>query len=120
MDAMEIQVEANPNCARSEQYMFNELEAPRKIRAIRVEAQGEEILCDVTGADEGGRWVDAWAVKITDSGAGYAYCIYGGAWGIRLKPRSAASEPWDLSNARQWGEPFKIYGEEKDIVYAES
>jgi hypothetical protein len=116
---VQIGIPNNPNCGGSDQFVFQELDAPEKIRGIKIIDRGHEIDCDVTGVDENGRWTQAFAVKITDSGPGYSYLIYGGQWGIRLRPAWYAAEPWDLSNPRQWGEPFKIYGERGDILYVD-
>ncbi len=99
--------------------MFNELEKPRPVRGIRVLERGGESLHAVTGVSQEGKWTPVHAVKVTDSGAGYAFLIYGGEWGIRLRPEKFAEEPWDLANAHQWGEPFKLYGESHDLVYAD-
>lgn len=114
---MQIEVEPNPNCQGSEQYVFNELEETRPIRGIRVEDRGKEIECEVTGVAPGGRWVQAFATKVTDSGNGIAYLITGAEWGIRIRPSRLAVEPWNLTNERQWGEPFKVYGDAEDIIY---
>ena len=114
---MNIEIEDNPNCRASGQFVFNELEAPAAIKAIRVMDRGKESWCGIVGVEGTGHFTDAFAIKVTDSGAGYAYLIYGGAWGIRIRPEAYAAEPWDLSNARQWGEPFKLYGEKEDMLY---
>ena len=112
---MQVEIEPNPNCVESELQVYNEMESPRPIRQIRVDHQGQEIWCDVVGVDGGGQFVQAYTQKINDSGGGLAYIIYGGAWGIRLRPQADTEESWDLSNPHQWGEPFKIYGSEEDI-----
>ena len=123
---MQIDVEAGPNVPSSEQFVFNELGRPRRVQALRVELGGREMRCEVTGvapANEasagtrGVRWVPARAVKINDSSEGHAFLIYGGEWGIRLK---SGPGPWDLSDRAQWGEPFKVYGSEEDIIYADA
>ena len=114
---MHVEIEDNPNCRGSEQFVFRELEPPRSIRGIKVTERGKEIPCDVIGVEKEGTFVPARAAKIADSGAGFAYLIYGGAWGIRIRPETCAGEAWDLSNKRQWGEPFKIYGSEEDLIY---
>lgn len=116
---MQIEVETNPNCEGSEQFVLRELEAARLLKGIKVMDRGKEIVCDITGVDSGGVFVPAYAAKIADSGAGYAYLIYGGTWGIRLRPAAYSNEEWDLSNKHQWGEPFKIYGSKEDIVYGD-
>ena len=114
---MHIEVKANPNCASSEEFVYKELERPKKIRGISVSIGGTEVDCDAVGVDGEGRFVEAYATKITDSGAGVAYMIYGGDWGIRLRPGTYSKEPWALDNKRQWGEPFKIYGNKEDIIW---
>ena len=113
---MHIVVNANPNCQGSEEFVFNELEPPKKIKGIRVSENARDVDCEVVGVDSKGRFVDALAVKITDSGAGFAYISVGGDWGIRIKPSLFSKEPWSLSDPRQWVEPFKSYGSEEDII----
>jgi hypothetical protein len=76
-----------------------------------------EVWCWVTGVDPEGRWVPAQACKITDSGAGVAYLVTGGGWGLRFAP-GEGSPRWDLHDPAQWGEPYKIYGEPTDLAFA--
>ncbi len=114
---MQIEVEDSQNCGPTEQFVYRELGGIRVIRGILAEERGKEVSLDVTGVAKGGIWMPARCVKIADSGAGFAYLIFGGEWGIRLKP-SWHTAGWDLGDPKQWGEPFKIYGSEKDILYA--
>ena len=113
---MDIEIPENPNCEPSSQYVFQELEVPAPIRGLRISERGKDVDCDVAGVDADGRFIQAYARKIADSGAGFAYIVYGGSWGIRIRPAAAAAEPWSLENPRQWGEPFKIYGYD-DILW---
>ena len=114
---MQIEVEESPNGAASEQFVFKELGKPRPVRAIRAEVKGKETICEVTGVGRGPQWTQAYGVKIADSSEGHAFLIYGSAWGIRLRPERGTKESWDFSSEDQWGEPFKIYGSEEDIIY---
>ena len=115
---MQMDVADNPNCAGSEQMVYHTLGPEKTVSAIRIEEQGKETLCEVTGVESDGRFIKAKVAKIADSGAGFAFLIFGGAWGIRLKPETYAAEAWDLSNKHQWGEPYKIYGSENDIIFS--
>ncbi len=117
---MQIEVEESPNGPGSEQFVFKELGTPRPVTAIRVEINGRETVCEVIGVGTGGEWLKAQCVKIADSSEGHAFLIYGGIWGIRLKPRKWSEEPWDFKAKDQWGEPFKIYGSKEDIIYETS
>ena len=116
-----LQIDSNPNCETVDGMMYQALEAPRPVRRIRVARGGRETWCWVTGVEPSvadaamPRWVPAVAQKITDSGAGVAYAISGGRWGIRLQPDTGASPTWNLAAAGQWGEPYKIYGELVDL-----
>lgn len=112
-----IEIETNPNCEGSQQFVFNELAPAEPIRGILVGEEGKETECDVIGVDAGGRWLQAEAAKVADSSDGVAFMITGGAWGIRLRPEKFRAEPWDLENRHQWGEPYKIYGKKEDILY---
>ena len=116
---MQIEVEESPNGPASEQFVFKELGTRRRVKAIRAELAGRETVCDVTGVEPGPRWTPASCVKVADSSDGHAFLIYGGGWGLRLKAADDAQRPWDLGDKTQWGEPFKIYGNEDDIIYAD-
>ena len=114
---MEIEINENPNCDILDLMIFNELEDARPIAGLRVSSPDGDIECDVVGIGENATIVDARAQKINDSGAGVAYLIFGGAWGLRFRKKEDANEPWDLSNANQWGDTHRIYGSEEDIFY---
>lgn len=114
--ALHIATEESPNGPASDEFVFNELGKPRRVEALKVDIRGRETLCAVTGVGRGGTWVPATAVKVADSSDGHAYLIHGGEWGLRLKPRDSR-EGWSFEAKEQWGEPFKVYGSEDDIVY---
>ena len=69
------------------------------------------------GVEKGGKFSAALTQKVTDSGSGSSILIYGGEWGVRFNPVSYEDEPWDLGNPHQWGEPYKFYATEQDLIY---
>jgi hypothetical protein len=80
---------------------------------------GKDVDCDVAGVDEGGGFVEARAVKIADSGAGFAYLIYGGDGGIRLRPAEhdlSTGHPWSLDDPLQWGESHMVLSDAEDVI----
>lgn len=118
---MYVEVESNPNCEPSLFVRFKEIGPPRRVVQVRSfdrRAAGE--WCWVTG------WTDdplhprcpALAQAVEDSGAGVVYLVYGGIWGIRLKP-VALNEDWTLDSANQWGEPYLALANPSDIRYEE-
>jgi hypothetical protein len=118
---MFVEVESNPNCERGLFARFKETGPARqviKVRSFERRAEGE--WCWVTG------WTDnpddprcpAYAQLVEDSGAGLTFIVFGGIWGIRLKPASL-EEDWSLESRRQWGEPYLAFADQMDIQYVE-
>lgn len=116
---MYFEVEENPNCGHPVSMRFKELGPLRVVKQVKIDDLGG--LCWVTG------WCDdpeqplcpAHVQKVEESGMGLAYLIYGGNWGIRLKP-IGLEENWDLDSPNQWGEPFLLLGDPRAIVFADT
>lgn len=111
-----LTIDPNPNCDTVDGMLYHALEAPQMVSRMRVTRGGDDPLCWVTGVEPGGRWIAAHAYKITDSGSGVAYLITGGGWGLRFA-EGDVPPCWSLDDATQWGEPYKIYGNPKDLVF---
>ena len=104
---MYLIVEENANCGPEER-RFSVQGEPRTVRQIRGRSPtGEEKWWDVAGVANGGTFGDATAVLIEDSGAGTAWLVFGGEWGIRCR-EAGSTDRWSLDDARQWGEPFRV------------
>jgi hypothetical protein len=104
---MYLIVEENPNCAPEER-MFRESGSRRLVERLELEKpDGKTTLCDVRGVEDGGAFGPAYAVQVEDSGAGTAWLIYGGNWGLRFRETGQKDE-WSLKNPSQWGEPFLV------------
>lgn len=116
---MWLEIESSPNCDGMEGMVYQTLAPPRPVRQLPVVRGGREMRCWVTGVEPPGRWIPAQAVKITDSGAGVAYLMYGGRWGLRFQPVTGGPPCWDLRDPTQWGEPSKIYGDLSGVVFGE-
>ena len=118
---MFVEVESNPNCERGLFARFKETSPARRVARVRTfERKSEGEWCWVTG------WTDspddprcpAYAQLVEDSGAGLTFIVFGGIWGIRLKP-TALEEDWSLESRHQWGEPYLAFAEQKDIQFVE-
>ena len=57
----------------------------------------------------------AYAARVEDSSEGQAYVVFGGDWGVRLRPVDSTSA-WDLGDAEQMGETHLVLAEAEDIV----
>jgi hypothetical protein len=118
---MYLEVESNPNCEAGVFARFKEIESARRVIQVRSfdrSAVGE--WCWITG------WTDdpskpccpAFTQRVEDSGAGLAYLVYGGRWGVRLKP-IALQEEWNIDSPDQWGEAYLLLADAKDLRYAD-
>ena len=116
---MYLEIEENPNCGATPLQVFHTLSGPRLVKQMRLHRQEREQLCWVTGIEAGGALCPAWAQTVSDSGGGVSVLIYGGGWGIRFKPVGQEKDPWDFNDPHQWGEPYKFYGDTKDLVYGD-
>jgi hypothetical protein len=52
---------------------------------------------------------------VSDSGQAEVYLVYGGDWGIRLKPESV-TEGWNIESPNQHGEPYLMLISEGDVI----
>ncbi len=117
---MIVEVESNENCEASFFARFKEAGPARPVLQVRLyERNPSGEWCWITG------WSDnpatpacqAYVQPVEDSGAGLAYLVYGGLYGVRLKP-AGVEEPWSLTSSNQWGEPYLSLSGERDIRYA--
>ena len=120
---MYLEVDESPNFSSSVSMRFKELGPARAIKQLRVsdrKSQGELCFCWITGwsDDPAQPLCPAFAQQVEDSGQGLAYLIYGGNWGVRLKPVDL-QEDWDLESPNQWGEAFLLISDPRSIVFSD-
>ena len=113
-----VEVEDNDNCPGLPMLTYQTLSQPIRVVQVRIASpHGPEELHWVTGwqSDDEGSPCPAHYVRVSDSGAGSAFLLYGGDWGIRMRPVSQ-DEEWSTESPNQWGEPWLLLGEISDIV----
>ena len=115
-----VEVEPNPNSLMSANQVFRNIGAPFAVAMVRLyEDTPEGRLCAITGWSSagGGTPTGAFAVRVEDSSAGSAVLVYGGDWGVRLKPADAANG-WSADGPDQWGETHLVLADVEDLVPA--
>jgi hypothetical protein len=115
-----IEVEANENTPMMAQQVYKNLGLPFRVRQVLIyEGEPEGTLHDIAGWSSagGGSPVGAYAVHIEDSSAGDAYLIYGGDWGVRLRP-AGSDQPWSIDDAEQFGETHLVLASDEDLTRA--
>ncbi|MBM3932700.1 MAG: hypothetical protein FJ319_00055 [SAR202 cluster bacterium] len=113
-----LEIEQNPNCDYMPMQVYDPHLEAVPVRRVRIEDPGHPFgVYEVTGwsSERGGTPCPAMYAPIMDSGAAEAHLVYGGDWGVRLRPEGS-NEPWDVSSPRQWGEPYVIRLNKADIL----
>ncbi len=110
LDYIYIEVEDNPNCGYMPMQVYEPQAESRPITRVRIEEPDyPHGVYEVTGwsSAEDGSAVEASYAPVSDSGQATAHLVYGGDWGVRLKP-VGLDEDWDTDSPRQYGEPYLI------------
>lgn len=110
LDYIYIEVEDNPNCGYMPMQVYEPQAESRPITRVRIEEPDyPHGVYEVTGWSSAGDGsaVEASYAPVSDSGQATAHLVYGGDWGIRLKP-VGLDEDWDTDSSRQYGEPYLI------------
>ena len=119
-DYTHVEVDSNPNSAMSANQVFRNMTSPFRAAFVRIyEGEPDGVLCAITGwSSKGdGTPVHAYAVRVEDSSAGTAFLIYGGDWGLRLRPADSDGA-WSHEDGSQWGEPYLVLADAEDIIAA--
>ena len=118
---MIVEVESNENCEGSFFARFKEAGPPRPVLQVRLydrNSAGEWYWVTGWSDNETAPSCPAYAQLIEDSGAGLAYLVFGGIYGLRFKPITI-EEPWNFGSPHQWGETHLSLSSDHDLRYAE-
>ena len=111
-----IDIVPNSNTAEAASRIFNDAGPAREISTIVMPFgpfEGKE--CTITGwSADAEAPCPAFCQRIEDSGDAFAYLIFGGNGGIRLKPASD-SDPWDTFNSAQLGETYFVVDSDRYV-----
>ena len=102
-----IQIDENPNCVPLDGQVFQPRSVPQPVVQVRSTRNGTVDWSDVAGLEADAEVCPAMACLIDDSGEGACYLVFGGAWGLRLRPPGSA-KAWDIDAPDQWGEPYLL------------
>lgn len=105
---MYLIVEENPNCAPDER-VFSTTGEKRPVRRLHLENPKTRSVawCDVAAVEETGAFGQAHARRVEDSSDGTAWLVFGGNWGLRLRPSDTPGN-WSINDSSQWGAPFLV------------
>lgn len=118
---MIVEVESNENCEASCFARFKEAGPARPVLQVRLydrDPAGKWYWVTGWGDQAGSPLCPAYARPVEDSGAGQAYLVYGGLYGLRFKPVDQ-DEPWSLASPHQWGEAYLLLASDRDLRYTD-
>jgi hypothetical protein len=113
-----IEVEENENCGYMPMLVYEARADPIAVRRARLfEPDRPHGVYAVTGwtSEGSGTPCPAMYVPVSDSGQATAHLVYGGDWGVRLKPGDS-DEDWDINSPQQWGEPYLVLTDRADVL----
>jgi hypothetical protein len=113
-----LEVEENENCDYMPLQVYEGKADPVPVSRVRLFEPGRPRgVYEVAGwASEGsGAPTAAMYVPVSDSGQAEVHLVYGGDWGVRLRPADSVEE-WDLDSPDQWGEPYLMLTDREDIL----
>jgi hypothetical protein len=117
-ESVYLEIEDNENCEYMPLQVYEARSSPTQVHRIRLfEPDRPHGVYRVTGwSSEGsGGPCPAMYAPVSDSGQAVAHLVYGGDWGVRLKPVDS-DEEWDVNSPSQWGEPYLVLTDEHDIL----
>lgn len=117
-ESIYLEVEDNPSCDYMPLMLYEAHAAAVPVSQIMLdEPDRPPGLYAVTGwsSADGGSPCAAMYAPVSDSGQAVVHLIFGGDWGIRMKP-AASNAAWDIDDAAQFGEPYLMLMDESGIV----
>lgn len=118
MRTIYVEVEENDNCEYMPMLAYEVRDEPVPITRVQLfEPDHPQGVYQVTGwsSDEDGLACPARCVPVSDSGQAVVYLVYGGDWGVRMKP-AGDNHDWDVGNSNQWGEPCLMLTDKADLL----
>ena len=104
-----IEIEENPNCGYLPLRTYSSIGEEQSARSVLLAYTEGGELTEVTGwgPDNGGAPCEVHWVRVGDSGEGESVLVYGGDWGVRLRPSPSQAE-WCMTAPDQSGEPYLL------------
>ncbi len=114
-----LEVEENDNCDYMPMQLYEAQRDPVPVATLNLAEPGRPAgIYTVTGwsSQDDGTPCPAMYVPVSDSGQGIVHLVFGGNWGIRVRPVDS-DQDWDLDSPDQWGEPYLMLIDGGDVIF---
>ena len=121
-ESIYIEVEDNANCEYMPLMLYEaHADAVPIMRIVLDEPGRPPGVYQVTGwSSEGdGSPCPAMYAPVSDSGQAVVHLVFGGDWGIRMKPAESTAG-WNIDAPEQFGEPYVMLMDESAIILDDS
>ena len=117
-ESIYIEVDENDNCEYMPLMLYEaHADAVPVARVVLDEPGRAPGEYQVTGwsSDNGGTPCTAMYCPVSDSGQAVVHLVFGGDWGIRMKPADSAAA-WSIDDPEQFGEPYIMLMDASAVV----
>ena len=117
-DSIWLEIEENDNCDWMPLQIYEPHSKSLLVQAVNLEDPQRPFgVYEVTGwsSTNGGSACPALYAPVSDSGQAVVHLVYGGDWGIRLKPEGS-KDRWTVDNPDQHGEPYLMLIDGNDVI----
>lgn len=117
-ESIYLEVEENDNCEYMPLMLYEAHAEPVPVSRIFLDEPGRPPgVYQVTGwSGEGdGAPCAAMYAPVSDSGQAVVHLVFGGDWGIRMKPADSTAD-WSIHDPAQFGEPYLMLMDESAVI----
>ena len=117
-DSIYLEVDDNDNCEYMPLMLYEAHADSVPVERVVLDEPGRPPgVYQVTGwsSEDDGTPTPAMYAPVSDSGQAVVHLVFGGDWGIRMKPADSAAD-WSLEDPDQFGEPYIMLMDESAII----
>ena len=117
-ESIYLEVDENDNCEYMPLMLYEaHADAVPVARIVLDEPGRPPGVYQVTGwsSEADGTACPAMYAPVSDSGQAVVHLVFGGDWGIRMKPVESTAE-WSIDDPEQFGEPYVMLMDESAII----
>ena len=117
-ESIYLEVEDNANCEYMPLMLYEaHADAVPVTRVVLDEPGRPPGVYQVTGwsSEDDGAPCPAMYTPVSDSGQAIVHLVFGGDWGIRMKP-AESDAGWSIDDPEQFGEPYIMLMDESAII----
>ena len=117
-ESIYLEVDDNANCEYMPLMLYEAHAGAVPVTRIVLDEPGRPPgVYQVTGwsSEDDGSPCAAMYAPVSDSGQAVVHLVFGGDWGIRMKPDNSTAA-WSLDDPEQFGEPYIMLMDESAVI----